>query len=154
MVFRSCVCLVVFCCGLTPQAFAESVYKANVRAELISDVTTIEPGHTFWVGLQMTMDEGWHTYWRNSGDSGLPTHIQWYLPKGFGAGSNQYTVLVIKACAGLNPNGFKAPNQMKIIPNDMRKNKRPLHSIHCAIAESILSHRGKKLDLKGINITD
>ena len=39
----------------------------------------------------MTMDEGWHTYWRNSGDSGLPTHIQWYLPKGFGAGDIQWS---------------------------------------------------------------
>ena len=39
----------------------------------------------------MTMDEGWHIYWRNSGDSGLPTHIQWYLPKGFGAGDIQWS---------------------------------------------------------------
>ena len=91
MTFRSYFCLIVFCCGLTTQAFAESVHKAHVEVELISDVSTITAGRTFWVGLQLTMDEGWHTYWRNSGDSGLPTHIRWYLPKGFGAGDIQWS---------------------------------------------------------------
>ena len=29
------------------------------------------------------MDKGWHTYWRNPGDSGGPIEIDWDLPKGF-----------------------------------------------------------------------
>ena len=91
MGIKYCLCLIVIVCVSITQVFAESIYKANVRAELISDVTRIMPGQTFWVGLHMKMDEGWHTYWRNSGDSGLPTHIQWYLPKGFGAGDIQWS---------------------------------------------------------------
>lgn len=69
---------------------AESVYDANVRAELISEVTSVQPGMPFQVGLKLTMDEGWHTYWKNPGDSGLATEIRWVLPPGFGTGSIEW----------------------------------------------------------------
>jgi DsbC/DsbD-like thiol-disulfide interchange protein len=36
------------------------------------------------------MEEGWHTYWKNPGDSGLPTTIKWNLPEGFSAGEIQW----------------------------------------------------------------
>ena len=39
-----------------------------------------------WVGLQLTHAPEWHTYWKNSGDSGLPTELQWTLPAGVTAG--------------------------------------------------------------------
>ncbi len=39
-----------------------------------------------WVGLQLTHQPDWHTYWKNSGDSGLPTQLQWTLPPGVLAG--------------------------------------------------------------------
>jgi len=39
-----------------------------------------------WVGLQLTHQPGWHTYWKNSGDSGEPTQLQWTLPPGVTAG--------------------------------------------------------------------
>ncbi len=32
------------------------------------------------------MEAGWHTYWRNSGDSGAPTTVEWTLPAGLAAG--------------------------------------------------------------------
>lgn len=87
---KYCTCFVVFFFCLTTQVFAESVARANAEVELISDVSTISSDHTFWVGLRMRMNKGWHTYWRNSGDSGLPTYIQWDLPEGFGAGDIQW----------------------------------------------------------------
>lgn len=34
----------------------------------------------------MRMRRGWHTYWKNPGDSGLPPKIAWNLPEGFSAG--------------------------------------------------------------------
>ena len=39
-----------------------------------------------WLGLRITHQPGWHTYWKNSGDSGLPTELQWTLPPGVMAG--------------------------------------------------------------------
>lgn len=44
------------------------------------------PGQPVWVGLQLTHTPEWHTYWKNSGDSGLPTELQWTLPPGVTAG--------------------------------------------------------------------
>src|SRR5437764_1075536 len=65
-------------------AFAQSsvVKTDNVRAELISEVSEIKPGEPFWVALRQTMRPHWHTYWKNPGDSGLPTEINWTLPAG------------------------------------------------------------------------
>ncbi len=63
--------------------YAEVVYDAHVHAELISELKAIQPGVLFWLALKMEMDDSWHTYWKNPGDSGLSTHIQWDLPTGF-----------------------------------------------------------------------
>ena len=41
---------------------------------------------TVWVGLQLAHQPQWHTYWKNSGDSGLPTQLTWTLPIGVMAG--------------------------------------------------------------------
>lgn len=38
----------------------------------------------------MTMDEGWHTYWQNPGDSGIPISITWSLPEGWKASDIQW----------------------------------------------------------------
>jgi DsbC/DsbD-like thiol-disulfide interchange protein len=46
----------------------------------------VEPGKPVWVGLQLTHQPEWHTYWKNSGDSGLPTQLDWQLPAGIDAG--------------------------------------------------------------------
>jgi DsbC/DsbD-like thiol-disulfide interchange protein len=66
--------------------FAEPVKDAFVEVELITDNTSIQPGVPFWVGLHMDMDDQWQVYWKNPGDSGLPTIIKWDLPDGFKAG--------------------------------------------------------------------
>ncbi len=42
--------------------------------------------NTVWVGLQLAHQPLWHTYWKNSGDSGLPTQLMWTLPVGVMAG--------------------------------------------------------------------
>ncbi len=57
-----------------------------VRAELVADVSEVAAGEPFTVGLRLRMAEGYHTYWKNPGDSGLPTKIAWTLPEGFDAG--------------------------------------------------------------------
>ena len=64
-------------------AFAQSVVTTdNVRAELISEAAAVKPGEPFWVALRQTIRPHWHTYWKNPGDSGLPTEIAWKLPDG------------------------------------------------------------------------
>jgi DsbC/DsbD-like thiol-disulfide interchange protein len=60
--------------------------SGNISVALLSERAAVEPGVPFYVGLRMTMRQGWHTYWKNPGDSGLPVRITWNLPEGFSAG--------------------------------------------------------------------
>jgi thiol:disulfide interchange protein DsbD len=54
-----------------------------VTARLIAESTAIEPGGSAWLGIQLDQEAGWHTYWKNSGDAGFPTTVEWDLPEGF-----------------------------------------------------------------------
>ena len=53
--------------------------KQLVKAELLADTTAIVPGKPFAVGVLLRMAPGWHTYWKYSGDAGLPTELKWKL---------------------------------------------------------------------------
>ena len=78
----------------SPAAFALSGNVAaadNVTARLVSEVSTVAPGQSFWVALDLEIRDGWHTYWRNPGDSGQATSIKWRLPPGFSAGDIVWT---------------------------------------------------------------
>ncbi len=62
------------------------VTTEQVRAELMAQAPEgVRPGQTLWLGLQITHQPGWHTYWKNPGDSGLPTQLSWTLPEAFKA---------------------------------------------------------------------
>jgi thiol:disulfide interchange protein len=78
----------------SPAAFAltgSTVSTENVKARLVSEVSSVGPGQTFWVALELDIRDGWHTYWRNPGDSGEPTKLAWVLPPGFSAGDIVWT---------------------------------------------------------------
>lgn len=57
-----------------------------VQARLLSEMGSIQAGKPFWVAVKLEMNQGWDTYWVNPGDAGIPTQIDWTLPKGFEAG--------------------------------------------------------------------
>ena len=57
----------------------------HVAVSLVGETTNVVPGRPFQVALRQEIPPGWHTYWSNPGDSGLPTTINWSLPKGFSA---------------------------------------------------------------------
>jgi thiol:disulfide interchange protein DsbD len=54
-----------------------------VRAELIVEDSSIQPGRPFWVGIRLQMEPEWHVYWKNPGQAGMPTEVFWELPEGF-----------------------------------------------------------------------
>ena len=57
----------------------------HVDASLIANGASPTRDAPLWVGLRMRHDPGWHTYWKNPGDAGLPTKIEWTLPEGWSA---------------------------------------------------------------------
>ena len=58
------------------------VDTGRVVATLLSSHYAVTPGQSFDVALRTELDAGWHTYWRNPGDSGEPVSITWNLPDG------------------------------------------------------------------------
>ena len=88
-VISSSFCRTVAACGLLlalpfVQAGAQEASDL-VKVELLAEPAAITPGEPFQVGIRLTMKEHWHTYWRNPGDSGEPTTVDWKLPEGFSA---------------------------------------------------------------------
>jgi thiol:disulfide interchange protein/DsbC/DsbD-like thiol-disulfide interchange protein len=63
-----------------------------VKAQLVADTDAIVPGKAFTVGLLLRMAPHWHTYWKFSGDAGLPSEIKWTLPPGWKAGEIQWPI--------------------------------------------------------------
>jgi thiol:disulfide interchange protein DsbD len=72
---------------LNATAKSAIVSTPQVRAELVAHAPDgVQIGKTFWLGLQLQHTSEWHTYWRNPGDSGLPTQIEFKLPPGLEVG--------------------------------------------------------------------
>ncbi len=76
---KRCAALVLLAGVSLPSLASEA---PHVRVELISSVETVAPGDRFDVILRQDIDEGWHTYWTNPGDSGAPPNIEWDVVDG------------------------------------------------------------------------
>ena len=72
--------------GPVRSALAEPVRTGHLTAELVAAADGAAPGGEVQLALRQVIDKGWHTYWRNSGDSGAPTELTWTLPAGWSAG--------------------------------------------------------------------
>lgn len=94
LVMRFTLFFIALCAGFLPATAqiglknsGSVVTTPQVRAELLAYAPDgVGAGKKVWVGLQITHKEQWHTYWKNSGDSGQPTEMQWSLPAGIQAG--------------------------------------------------------------------
>jgi DsbC/DsbD-like thiol-disulfide interchange protein len=71
--------------GLGSGANAQTAAESHAKVELISDGNPGATTKAIWVGLLFHLDQGWHIYWQNAGDSGEPPKVSWNLPPGFRA---------------------------------------------------------------------
>jgi DsbC/DsbD-like thiol-disulfide interchange protein/cytochrome c biogenesis protein CcdA len=78
------ILLLLFAVGATPASALESnrITSPHDTASLVSEVDTVVPGKAFRIGLHLQLAPGWHTYWRNPGDAGVPPDLQLTLPQG------------------------------------------------------------------------
>jgi thiol:disulfide interchange protein len=77
----------------------------GVDASLVLDASSpLVPGQPFTAMVVLDLKPGWHTYWQYPGDAGVPTKVQWHLPKGWTVGSIEFAV----------PNQFSEPGDLVI----------------------------------------
>ena len=72
--------------------FGEQKAAAHIKVGLVSEQGYLVAGETAQLALRLLPDEGWHTYWKNPGDTGLPTRVIWQLPEQFRAGDLEWPV--------------------------------------------------------------
>src|ERR1700761_2470670 len=90
--FASCSLVAALAASPAVHALAgDPASTENVKARLVSETNAIGPGQSIWVALEFDIRDGWHTYWRNPGDSGQATQIVWTLPAGIAAGDIVWT---------------------------------------------------------------
>jgi DsbC/DsbD-like thiol-disulfide interchange protein len=75
---------------VSPLRSATSPAEEHARLELISEQNAIVSDKELWIGVRFDLEDGWHTYWVNPGDSGEPPRFEWELPAGFQVGAIQW----------------------------------------------------------------
>ncbi len=56
--------------------------SGSVGIQILSESASVQPGKEFMMAVKFVIDKGWHIYWLNPGDSGIPTEVEWNLPEG------------------------------------------------------------------------
>lgn len=86
MTLSRLLALALFLCPL-PAWAADKVQNEHTTISLVTEKSAITKGEAegFRTGILIEAKDGWHTYWENPGDAGLPTRITWTLPEGFTA---------------------------------------------------------------------
>lgn len=65
------------------QSFVENDYTTT---EVLSEADSFAPGETLWFAIRQELRPGWHVFWTNPGDAGMPLRLEWSLPAGYEAG--------------------------------------------------------------------
>jgi thiol:disulfide interchange protein DsbD len=84
-------CLFAACVTALP-ARAVDVPSDLVAARLVGESGSVAAGTVLWTDIHLDIKPGWHVYWRNPGDAGIATAIDWHLPPGFSAGAIEWPV--------------------------------------------------------------
>ena len=79
--------ILLFSCTLL---LASAVAIPHGTAELLTERTSIQPGHHFYIGLNFRLEPGWHIYWINPGDAGESPRVTWQLPAGVHASTIEW----------------------------------------------------------------
>lgn len=98
----------LFCCLAGWGALSLQSQEHNgvtlIEPSLIADGEVLVPGRPLTVAVRLDIAEGWHTYWENPGDSGIPAGVEWDVPEGVRVGPLQWPV----------PRKVTEPGDMKV----------------------------------------
>jgi thiol:disulfide interchange protein DsbD len=93
----------------------------HLRSQLVAATSAARPGETLRLGLRLEHDPGWHTYWKNPGDSGLPTRLRFSLPEGVDAGPIEWPLPERQPAGELTNFGYSDTELLPVslqIPSD------------------------------------
>jgi len=82
-------------------------FASHAQVALLAESTTLPDSRSEWLGLRFTIDEGWHIYWRNPGESGGPPEVRWQTPKGITVGALQWPVPARMVVLGVTNYGYE-----------------------------------------------
>ncbi len=88
MILRQIIGTLGAACMFALHADAASPTSARLHLSALA----ARPGDTVIAGIELIMPLNHHTYWRNPGDSGQATQIDWHLPKSVTAGDIQWPI--------------------------------------------------------------
>lgn len=139
------------------QGATDTVATEQVRATLLAfapqGVLPAQAGEAppqVWLGLRLEHTPGWHTYWRNPGDSGAPTELHWTLPDGVQAGDIAWPVPHVIAVGDLHNFGYEG-SVLLPVPLEISSEYRPgaapemtlrLHAVWLACKRECLPQEG------------
>ncbi len=115
--------LLALCWSLNAQSapmFNVDKQSKEVKAELIARTQEAIPGSVLEVGVLLNHEPGWHTFWKSTGDTGLPTTIKWELPENWVAGEILWPVPKIFRLGTLVNYGYDGQTLLPVqisIPN-------------------------------------
>jgi thiol:disulfide interchange protein DsbD len=111
---RLFISIFLFVFLLTGIGFADAwTASVHTKLKLITETKTLQPGQSLWVGVLLKHDRGWHSYYKNPGDSGLPTKIKWQLPPGFKIGEIEWPAPTKISMSGIVNYGYE--NQVLLL---------------------------------------
>ncbi len=92
MVFHGALAAVAILFAVPVDASPSTVAPAPItpgdavaKPSLLADAAAIAPSIPFTLAVRLELPHGWHTYWRNPGESGAPSNVDWQLPADFSA---------------------------------------------------------------------
>ncbi len=92
---------------LPTAAWSQGKADEHTMLSLVSEQDALVRGKQLWIGIRFDLQDGWHTYWTNPGDSGEPPRIEWQLPAGFQASEIQWPHPVRLPLASLADYGYE-----------------------------------------------
>ena len=66
--------------------------KSSAKARIIQNSYSVNEDSVIQLGLLIELEKDWHIYWKNSGDSGIPTSIEWNVPQNFQLTQKQWSI--------------------------------------------------------------
>jgi thiol:disulfide interchange protein len=76
--------------GAAALAATSSADVAHLHVQLVMPNPALVAGSPTDVGIYFKLEPGWHVYWKNAGDSGMPPKVRWSLPDGVTASDFQF----------------------------------------------------------------